>query len=291
MFAYLTRRLGYAESDAIRRVRAAKAVRAYPSILRLLSSGDLNVVGVAMLEPLLTPQNHQGLLRKAMRRSTREIERLVAEMSPAVAGPRDRIRALPAPPTAPAEIAPMPEATETAPGIAELQPEMIPALQSFPSAQDETNGTKTRVVFTFSAGEEVRGMFEQARDLLRHRFPAGAMEDVIGEALRRLVESERPGFARPRKRKIANDDGIHRRRIPRWVEDEVWRRDGGRCAFVGTGGVRCGETAWLELDHAVPFALGGPSDHPDNVRLLCRAHNQSEARTTLGEKRSPAART
>ena len=96
-FSYLTQRLGYSESDAMRRVRTARAARRYPSILRLLTKGDLNLVGVAMIEPLLTSSNHEGLIRKACRRSTREIERLVAELSPPAAEPRDRIRALPAP--------------------------------------------------------------------------------------------------------------------------------------------------------------------------------------------------
>ena len=135
------------------------------------------------------------------------------------------------------------------------------------------------MVFTFAAGEEVQSWFEEARDLLRHRFPMGRMEEVIGEALRRLVESERP--AKPGLRKAeASGEGRH---IPKWVKDAVWRRDSGRCAFIGPDGVRCGETAWLEWDHVVPWARGGPSNDPANIRLLCRAHNQSEARRVFGE--------
>ena len=83
IFAYLTRRLGFSESDAVRRVRVARAARKYPSILRMLSRGELHLVGVAMLEPVLTPENHERLLRRASRRSTREIDRLAAELAPA----------------------------------------------------------------------------------------------------------------------------------------------------------------------------------------------------------------
>ena len=66
------------------------------------------------------------------------------------------------------------------------------------------------------------------------------------------------------------------------MADIVWRRDGGRCAYLGPDGHRCGETAWLELDHIIPWARGGRSDEPGNIRLLCRAHNQSEAARLFG---------
>jgi len=274
-FAYLTRHLGYSESDAIRRVRASRAARDYPSILRMLAEGELHLVGVAMLQPLLTSANHESLLRKAARRSTREIERLAADISPAGAGPRDRIRALPLP-SRPCE----PAAAENAAagnGFA-----LLPELEIAAAPEAKALGVERRVLFTFTANEEVRGLFEQARDLLRHRFPMGGMDEIIGEALRRLVAQERPGLGSAPRRKNAPRNESNRRRIPKRVEDEVWRRDGGRCAFSGSGGVRCGETAWLELDHVAPFALGGRSDEPANVRLLCRAHNQSEARRIFG---------
>ena len=137
-----------------------------------------------------------------------------------------------------------------------------------------------RVVFTFTADEEVRTRFEEARDILRHRFPMGRMEEVIGEALRRLVEQESPGKQRrPRKPAAPAPES---RRIAKWVRDEVWRRDGGRCAYTGTDGARCGETGWLEFDHRVPWALGGRSDDPANIRLLCRVHNAAESKRLLG---------
>lgn len=318
-FAYLTRHLGYSESDAIRRVRTARAARRYPSILGLLAKGELHLVGVAMIEPLLTPANHEGLIRKACRRSTRDIERLVAELSPPVAEPRDRIRALPAPPAAavtpasieptlfaakapasaepapitepvpaepvsaatvtPAFIEPPPPAALSAPPPASAPPVLSPPPPTPPAPAATPPAPKPRrFSFSFTASEEVNGWYEQARDLLRHRFPAAAMEDIIGDALRRLVEAELSTRCSKRPRNPNGQGGESTTRyIPKWVEDIVWRRDGGRCAFLGPEGHRCGETAWLELDHILPWARGGRSDDPANIRLLCRAHNQSEA--------------
>lgn len=287
-FAYLTKHLGYSESDAMRRVRTARAARRFPSILRLVAKGDLNLVGVSMIEPLLTPANHEALIRKACRRSTREIERLVAELLPPAAEPRDRIRALPAPLVRPA--AEPDSAPDSALTPASIESALFPASvtqSSTPAASARAPAApERRFAFTFTAREEVHGWYEQARDLLRHRFPAGDMEDVIGDALRRLVEEELDGRRAKRPRNSVESGPDHAstsRHIPKWVEDIVWRRDGGRCAYLGPDSLRCGETAWLELDHIVPWARGGRSDDPGNIRLLCRAHNQSEAARLFGE--------
>lgn len=271
VFAYLTRRLGFAESDAIRRVRTARAARKYPSILRMLAGGELHMVSVAMLEPLLTPENHERLLRRASRRSSREVERMVAELAPATAEPRDRIRVLPPTTT----VAPDPHSQNTLPPKVPSSLELVPRTTPDAAAIQEDR----RVVFTFAAGEQVQSWFEEARDLLRHRFPTGRMEEVVGEALRRLVEDERPG--KPVRSHMAptTPESHH---IPKWIKDEVWRRDMGRCAYMGPDGNRCGETAWLEFDHAIPWAMGGASNDPANIRLLCKAHNQSEARRIFG---------
>lgn len=83
--------------------------------------------------------------------------------------------------------------------------------------------------------------------------------------------------------------GRRMRRIPQGVKDLVWRRDEGRCMFTAPDGVRCSARNRLEFDHIRPWSLGGASDDPANIRLLCRAHNLRSARKVFGE-RVPAPR-
>jgi 5-methylcytosine-specific restriction endonuclease McrA len=71
------------------------------------------------------------------------------------------------------------------------------------------------------------------------------------------------------------------RYVPASVRDEVWRRDQGRCTFVGTDGHRCGSTYRLELHHIDPFAKGGPSTAP-NLTLACAPHNRFLAEKDYG---------
>ena len=68
--------------------------------------------------------------------------------------------------------------------------------------------------------------------------------------------------------------GSRSRHIPAAVKREVWRRDQGCCSYVDPhSGRRCGSRYRLEIDHIVPFALGGASDLI-NLRLRCEAHHR-----------------
>ena len=77
---------------------------------------------------------------------------------------------------------------------------------------------------------------------------------------------------RPRKMSVAQKRSRH---IPADVRREVWKRDGGQCAFIGTQG-RCSERGFLEFHHVTPYADGGESV-VENLELRCRAHNAYEA--------------
>ena len=68
------------------------------------------------------------------------------------------------------------------------------------------------------------------------------------------------------------------RYIPRGIRREVWKRDHGCCQFKNPNGGLCGEEKFLEFDHALPWALGGSSHSVDNVRILCRVHNEWTAK-------------
>ncbi len=64
------------------------------------------------------------------------------------------------------------------------------------------------------------------------------------------------------------------RAIPAAVKRQVWQRDGGRCSYVDPEtGRRCNSRHLIEIDHLLPYALGGGAD-PENLRLVCRVHHR-----------------
>jgi len=64
-------------------------------------------------------------------------------------------------------------------------------------------------------------------------------------------------------------------------------RDKRRCTFKSRTGRECHSTHNLQIDHIKPFALGGTHD-PENLRVLCAAHNRHEARRVFDELSLPA---
>src|SRR6185436_246167 len=129
---------------------------------------------------------------------------------------------------------------------------------------------------------------ERARNLLRHSIPNGDAAAIVDRALTVLVEQlERTKVAATsRPRKTVRATSARSRHVPAAVKRQVWTRDGGRCAFVGSDG-RCTETGFLEFHHVEPFALGGLTD-VENLQLRCRSHNGYEAARNLGCQASPS---
>jgi len=82
MFAYCTEVLHLSEAEAYLRIAAARAAREHPLLLTMLADGRLHLTAIAKLAPHLTLENREALLKRAAHKSRREIEELVAELSP-----------------------------------------------------------------------------------------------------------------------------------------------------------------------------------------------------------------
>lgn len=273
LFEYCVKALRYSEAEAAKRIYAARAAKRFPSILRLLDGGRITMTTLTILGPHLTSDNHRRVLYRARGKSKRELELMAVALAPKSEPAREVIRALPAPkPSArpPGEAAPALEEGR-APGATAAAKTLEPAQRIEPL-------TPTRMRFAFTAGERFLSLFEKARGLLRHKHPSGRLEDVLEEALSFYLAKRDPALKKPAPPKAS--DGL-KRRMPQWVKDAVFRRDGGRCAFTA-GGRRCEETDGLEYDHIRPWSMRGSSADPENVRLLCRGHNRLAAKRALG---------
>lgn len=138
--------------------------------------------------------------------------------------------------------------------------------------------------FKFEAGPAFREKFERARALLSRKHADGITpEQVLEAALDEYLKRHDP--ARPINHSPRGSDRAGPRRrsraVPAAVRRAVWRRDGGRCTFMGPHGRRCGSTWDVEIDHVRPFCRGG-EHRIGNLRLLCSAHNRRNAELELG---------
>ncbi len=154
----------------------------------------------------------------------------------------------------------------------------------------------------------------EARDALSHAEAGGSTEAVLERALDALLA----GYAKRRKALVvrprtgprppsrtqppaqspqqgkSDEDGREElsnpqtcqprssRHVSAAVERAVWIRDLGRCQWPVSGDGRCDSSRFLQLDHVLPVARGGPSTL-ENLRLLCGFHNRLAAREVFGE--------
>lgn len=141
-----------------------------------------------------------------------------------------------------------------------------------------------------------------ARDLMSHANPTGDLAVVVERALDVLIEKLRarrfgqakvprktappsaPHFGQAKAKPSSSRDVTRKRKhVPHEVRRLVAKRDEYCCSYVSPGGQRCGARAFLELDHERAWAKGG-EDSVENLRLLCRAHNQFLAEREFGRK-------
>ena len=123
---------------------------------------------------------------------------------------------------------------------------------------------------------------QRARALLRHKIPSGDVAAIVDEALTVLVaklERRRCGAAKRPRTDAATASPS--RDVPAAVRRAVWQRDESRCTFVDRQGRRCDARDWLEIHHDEPFGRGGET-RLENLRLLCRSHNQFQAEIDYG---------
>ncbi len=130
--------------------------------------------------------------------------------------------------------------------------------------------------------------YNQAKSLLSSKYPRGIqMEEVFNELLDTFL-SKKLKVSKQRKSTEQNSQSsaksnLKSRYIPKHLRTKVYQRDQGKCSFVSTDGVKCDSSWDIEIDHIKPYALGGEHTE-DNLRLLCRCHNQMRSRETFGKK-------
>ncbi len=265
LFAFCVERLHMSEAAAGKRITAARTARRFPRVLEMIARGDIHLTAVNMLAAHLTEENHAELLARARHRSKRDIEKLIAEIAPRPDAP-SRVVALP---ERALRVGPVAVAASGV-GLEVRAPERVvrPAVVA-PLAP-------RRYEIRVTVDEATYQQLVQLQDLLAHtvgRDPAAIGATAIGALHSKTLARKAAVTERPRRGKPAEKRTRH---IPAPVKRTVWKRDGGRCAFVDGKGRRCSATSGLEFHHIRNWARG--AEHAaSEIELRCRAHNQYQA--------------
>ena len=274
MFSYCTEILHFSEAEAYLRIVAARASRRHPVLLTLLV-----------------------VLAKASYRSKRQIQELVAELSPRPDA-QALIRKLPqrhreeGPPSLPlvdphraresSLSEPVPRTDdrlhpdEVLAGSAHVATVPRPVIEPLAPA-------RYKVQFTATAA--LHDKLQRLQALMRSQVPDGDLSTIIEQAVTEKLErleARRFGLTKaPRKTLAESDTSAASRYIPAPIRRFVAERDGMRCRYVDEQGRRCSQRHRLDFHHRHPFGFGG--DHrPAGVQLLCPRHNQLLAEHDYG---------
>jgi len=290
MFCYCTQVLHLSEGEAQLRIKVAEAARAHPVLLEMLADGRLNLSGIAKLAPVLTADNRDRLLAHAVHKSKHQIEELVAEVAPRPDVP-SVIRKLPERSVSPPVGVILPDETgvEIVRPVADVDasPPALPVRIAPPTQRPVIEPlSPARYKVQFTAGPELRDDLQRLRALMRSEAPDGDLAVVIGRAvseLRQRLEARRYAQTKSPRAKIGPADGSSRQ-VPAATRRVVYRRDGSQCCYVDEQGRRCAERHLLEFHHRDPYARGGSHD-PENICLMCHAHNEYLAQLAYGKEK------
>ncbi len=281
LWRFLIDALRYSNAAASRRHKALKCARKFPVVLEWLRAERVTLCSLESIAPLLDElDDEQALLDRIEGKSQAEVQRIVAQAHP-VPERREEMRR---------EF---------------VQKKVAASAALFDTVEESTEvappSPEERIRVTLSLTPEEFELLERARMIASRRpGPTPSVHETIVETARFYLEKRAPKarMEETKKKRAAAASTEHAsdnspstpcpaptpasRYIPDAVRDAVFLRDGERCTFVGTTGQRCQATHHLHVDHVLPHALGGPNT-PDNLRVLCGAHNRRLSDLIFGE--------
>jgi hypothetical protein len=279
LFTYCVEALGFSEDETCNRTGAVRAVLEYPLVLEMLEARSITMTTARLLYPHLKAHADPcAVLRSAAGKTRREVEHIIAVLSPKL--------------DVPTSIRRVPTSTLIPPAVAGPRAEAHPVPISPPRSDAQAqvaalSADRFRLQVTIS-GSAVEKL-QRAQDMLSHALPSRDAAVVLERALDLLLEElARRRYATTDKPRAAATEPADAgsRHIPAAVKRAVWTRDRGSCAYVGPSGHRCGTRRFLEFHHRHPFALGGPPT-VENVALRCAQHNRYEAQVDFGRIARP----
>jgi len=226
LYGYVTTELKFSEGSAMRRIQAMRLLREMPEIEAKVETGALSLTVLSQVQPViknLSPEKKQEVIAKLDHCSSRQADRVLAEIAPR-------------------------EAKESSRSV---------------------DGKSLQVTLILTP--ELQAKLKQLAD----QEGTTGWADLLDRMADKLLKPKpTPATPPPAPAVTAT------RHIPLPIRRFVRARDK-HCTYRSPDGRVCASAYRLELEHLVPFAMGGTHD-PSNLTLRCRAHNLLGATRAYG---------
>ncbi len=255
MYSMMIKKYGYSESSALRRIDAAKLLRAVPEVANRLKSGTLNLSQAVQLQKCLESEAKKGEVVSELR--TQEILDSLKNCN----------------------------SFETRQVLAQ-EFDMPVKIQEIVRPQKDES-VRLEITFTKEQFEELK----KAKSLLSHIAHSGSWADVISVLASKLNQSKVRTKDKSIKSRSTSATEVRlsnslmgstskRRYLSADLKRKIFANADGCCQYQTPGGNRCGSKFQVQIDHITPVSWGG-ANSIDNLQLLCRTHNLLLARNMV----------
>ncbi|MDG0815593.1 HNH endonuclease [Bdellovibrio svalbardensis] len=254
LFEFLVKEFGYSPSSAVRRIESARLMRELPQISEKIEAGALNLSQLSKVQQAIrTVQKIEDrrmdvdekcdLLRKIEYTTQDQTELILAQELSLSGGADDRKR----------------------------------------THRDES------VTLTITFTKEQMTILEQAQDMIAHNVPEKKWAKVFSYLAQKEVERRAQVKRQSQVKRPSREEGLRtnendqsspatevrlneRKSIRPNLRKEILVK--GKCCEYKDPLTKkvCGSTRFVQIDHIKPVWAGGDNS-PDNLRTLCRQHN------------------
>ncbi|MGE3974416.1 MAG: HNH endonuclease [Bdellovibrionales bacterium] len=246
LMEFCVKELKYSESAAYRRISAMRVTRELPQVKKSLAEGSLNLVTVTKAQTFLNQE------KKYQNKTYDKAEKL--ELFKNLENKSGR---------------------ECEKILVEKSP-TLPPIEKIRMLVDD----KTQVTVVLE--KKVTEKLEELKKLYSHIHPHPSFAELIDlmatDALKKRNTLKKAAAFSQRNVSSVGEETLRKRtrHIPSKIKREVWVRDQAKCTYDHAG-KKCDSKFQVEIDHIQPYSLGGLHS-PENLRLLCRNHNQLRIR-------------
>ncbi|MDG0815921.1 HNH endonuclease [Bdellovibrio svalbardensis] len=265
LFDFVAKELGYSESSAYRRIQAMRLLKDLPEVEKQIIDGSLTLTSAAQVQAFFrneqknnqTPPrfDKKKVLQAVQNKSSREVEKHLLELNP----------------------------------------------NNLPIGEKVKQVSDTRVEIRLVIPAELKEKMDQLKLLLSHVHPEMNYQQLIEYLSSKALLQLDPEQTKPRSRATPapkvkmgvsskemglNSKAERNRYVPEALRRLIFKRDNSCCSYVDPKSKkRCDSKYQIQIDHIVPFALGGQTTE-SNLRLLCASHNRWRAEKTFGVVRT-----
>ena len=253
LFDFVTKDLGYEPSSAMRRIQAARLMREIPQVEEKIKTKELSLSVISQAQTFfrkvskttgkkVSRQEKHEVLGLLENKSSREAEVELAKINPVVVKQTEKVRSL----------------TE------DLKELKVVFDQETWEKLDELKSRLSHQNADLSYQGLIKLLVEKTH------------KSVVGKASSTHEQPAKKPCRAPAAVSVVEKQPRNSKRapIPTKVKRHIWHRDQGQCQYKDSNSNQiCGSKYYLEIDHLHRVRHGGGND-PENLRLLCRAHNQ-----------------